>query len=704
MILKLRKLLKILVGFLFLLLLLFTIGTALFIYFFPEERALTLIQNKAEEVLNTPVKIKSLNYGLKGITLTDITVFSSDKENQDLLKIEEASILFSLFSLLRDELHIWSISLNGVILNFYFNDDGTHNYSSLISGINSNGGKSNSEKKGKSIKISRIALNNSILNLGNLPGIYKPLQGEYKIDSIIDLNEDNIYNIHNAEIILPENRGVIKPDVDLLSGDKFKITGKADLEKCSLQWVYRFADNDPGLPFETVTAEVENLEITTEHIKGHAKGFSTLKKTEKKAVVDGWCRVDIKTLLVSIYDVKGTIDRTGFNLDSLVISGKRGSLVSFKASKADALIPDLRILLDFLPRGLYGGVKGSLSFDGKKYNGRLDLSECGLITENEIFSGLSTEIVINNNEFKKENIPVKISGHPCTISIATTGKEFNSFYIFIQSSSINLNEIINRQSSSSSEKFKSAKENDIFINGKIVINEITYDNIKFRNTNIDFDYSGSTIRINKISTSSLSGTITGNGQVSLSGSGPVINTTLNFRNIKIQDFPFQNQELKSRFFGLADGNASLSIIPGKNPEETIKGKIVFNISKGKVVNTGVQNGLILFLAELRYKLRDLEFNKIYGNIDLDTGRYNINSFIFNSEDIRLSLNGVLDSNLHAKNMQMKLEFNNHFIKDIPRPAVAVLNKYQSGRWYVMPFVIKGDITNSKNINLAEGNQ
>ena len=180
--------------------------------------------------------------------------------------------------------------------------------------------------------------------------------------------------------------------------------------------------------------------------------------------------------------------------------------------------------------------------------------------------------------------------------------------------------------------------------------------------------------------------------------------SLNFKNIKIQDFPFQNQELKSRFFGFADGNATLAILPGKNPEDTIKGKVVFNISKGKVVNTGVQNGLILFLAELRYKLRDLEFNKIYGNIDLDTGKYNINSFIFNSEDIRLSINGVLDSNLHADNMQMKLEFNNHFIKDIPRPAVAVLNRYQSGRWYIMPFVIKGDITNSKNISLTDRNQ
>lgn len=706
MIKKIRRFLKILVGLLFLMLLLFTIGTALFIYLFPEEKALAFIQNKAEEALNSPVEIKSLNYGLKGITLKDITVLYSgeDKENINLLKIDEASILFSIFSLFRDEIHIWSVSLNGAVINFYFNKDGTHNFSKLISNLKNNKGKSPADNSGRKVKISRIVLNDSKFILGNLPSDYKPLQGEYNFSSNIDINDNNTFSIHNSRVILPENRGIISPELDLILTDTFLIKGKAELDRCSLLWVYRFADKDPELPFETVTAEVQDLEITADHVKGRAKGFSTLKKTSKKADVEGWCKVDLNTLLVTIYDVKGTIDKSSFNLDSLVISGNRGDLVSFKASKADALIPDLRIVLDFLPKGLYGGVKGGLSYDGKKYNGRLDLSGCGLITESEIFSGLSTEIIINNNEFKKENIPLKIFGNPGTISIATTGSNFDSFYLFLQSNSINLNEIINRYSEGSSSGITAETGDDISVNGKIVVNELTYDSIKFRNTSVDFTYSGSSISINKINTSTLSGSITGSGRVSLSGKKPVINTSLAFRNIKLQDFPFSNDELKNRFFGFADGNASLSVVPGKNPEDTVKGKIVFNISKGKVVNTGVQNGLILFLAELRYKLRDLEFNKIYGNIDLDTGKYNINSFIFNSEDIRLSINGVLDSNLHAKDMQMKLEFNNHFIKDIPRPAVAVLNKYQSGRWYIMPFVIKGDITNSKNINLVDGNQ
>ncbi len=705
MILKIRKILKFFLGSLFFLLLLFSIGAAIFIYFFPEEKALALIKNKTEETLKTKVEIGSINYGLKGVTLSNIIIYNADEndKNSELLKIEEASILLSIFSLIKDEIHIWSINLKGLNVNFFFNDKGEHNFSTLIKNINNRSKGENQNNKGKSVIISRVNIEDTTLNLSNLPGKLKPLHGEYKLDGTIDFKENDIYNIHNSKIILPEGRGVLRPRINLTFVDAFSIKGDVDLEKCSLIWVYRFAENDPDLAFETVTAGVDNLEITSSYVKGHVKGFSTLRKTDKKVNVDGWCNVDINTLLASIYDVRGKLDSTSFNMNSLVISGMRGRMVSFKATNANATISDLRILLDFLPNGLYGGVKGNLSFDGKKYNGLLDFSECGLIKDTEIFSGLSTEIAINNNEFKKENVPVKLFGENSTLSIATTGENFKSFYVFLQSSKINLNEIMNRQTALSTKKITSRKEMDIAVNGKIVLNDITYDKMNFKNTSLDFSFTGKNILINKINTSTLSGIIAGNGQVNLSDSVPSIIASLDFKDLKLQDFPYENENLKNRFFGFADGNASLSIIPGKNAGESIRGKVVFNISKGKVVNTGVQNGLILFLAELRYKLKDLEFNKIYGNIDLDTGIYNINSFIFNSEDIRLSLNGALEKDLNAKDMQMKLEFNNHFIKDIPRPAVAFLNKYQSGKWYIMPFAINGDITNSKNINLVEKN-
>ena len=68
------------------------------------------------------------------------------------------------------------------------------------------------------------------------------------------------------------------------------------------------------------------------------------------------------------------------------------------------------------------------------------------------------------------------------------------------------------------------------------------------------------------------------------------------------------------------------------------------------------------------------------------------------------MNGQIDSDLVAKNMSIKLEFNNHFIKDIPRPAVTVLSEYASGNWYIIPFSANGSITESKNIKMLKKNQ
>jgi len=51
-----------------------------------------------------------------------------------------------------------------------------------------------------------------------------------------------------------------------------------------------------------------------------------------------------------------------------------------------------------------------------------------------------------------------------------------------------------------------------------------------------------------------------------------------------------------------------------------------------------------------------------------------------------------------------LEFNNHFIKDIPRPAMAMFNEYSSGSWFTIPFSINGAITEPKNIKMLKKNQ
>ena len=176
------------------------------------------------------------------------------------------------------------------------------------------------------------------------------------------------------------------------------------------------------------------------------------------------------------------------------------------------------------------------------------------------------------------------------------------------------------------------------------------------------------------------------------------NTFIGFNGIKVQKVAALSTKFKNRIYGVAKGNTNLKFLLNENFINTLKGKIIINIDNGKFVNTGVQNGLGVWLSELKYKLRDLEFRKIYGNIDVSGINYYINSFVLNSKDIRLKINGNINNNLISKKMNINLEFTKNFIQDLPTAAVAIsLRKNLQGSWYIIPFIVNGDITKSKNI-------
>jgi len=148
---------------------------------------------------------------------------------------------------------------------------------------------------------------------------------------------------------------------------------------------------------------------------------------------------------------------------------------------------------------------------------------------------------------------------------------------------------------------------------------------------------------------------------------------------------------------MGSAEASFRVAGGQELTKSLKGKMEFTIQNGKVANTGIQNGLGIWLSELKYKLKDLEFNTIHGNFNIAGNNYYINAFSFTAPDIRLNLEGYLNRNLEG-DMKMDLEFTKNFILDLPNPAFLQLNKYKRGGWYSIPFQIKGkDITESKNI-------
>jgi hypothetical protein len=531
------------------------------------------------------------------------------------------------------------------------------------------------------------------------PDYIKPLEGEYKINSTIHIEDGDSFAVSDTKLVLPDNRGTLFPELKINTSKEFIAKGKVRIEDTSLLWVYRFAKRDPQLPFEIVNGQVNDLEITKNHIIGSAKTTSTLKRSKNILSADGKCTVYLDTESVFLKNVNGKINSSYATVDEMVISAKHGEIQKFNFSNISFQLSDARTIISDLPTSLSGFVKGHISFNNT-YSGRLDIIDLSYKDKTELFSGLTTTIEINNNILKKENIPVILLGHSSKISIATTDDKFKNFYIHISSEKLNVNEIKLGDDKADSEKVNIP----VNITGRIEINDIIYDDLIFKNTKVNIYASGSIVKVNNADTSILSGTIYGMGSIDLSGNVPALQANLKFNNIKVQDIKFNNEQMNNRFFGFADGTANINLLIKENLTDTIKGNASFSINKGKIVDTGIQNGLIIFLSELRYKLKNLEFNRIYGNIDIANGNFNINSFIFNAEDLRLSMNGQINKDLIANNMGMKLEFNNHIVKDIPRPAMAVFNEYASGSWFTIPFSINGVITEGKNIKMLKKNQ
>jgi len=678
-------------------------GIALLFYLYPEESVLNIIKTKSESVLGRKVEIRSLNYSLRGVVLKGVRISDTDEsgnilsDNVPLLKAEEAIISYSLISILKKDFNIKTLYFNRLSVRCVFDNEGKSNFQRLFEEIKSK--TDGSDEKKSTVKISKIILTDCKLIFLNLPRIVKPLEGEYTVNSTINVEDEKKFLITDTGINLPQGRGNLYPDLVIDVTEKFRLTGKVKLENCSMNWVYNFTKKPLPLPFDKVSGFVDNFEISLPVIKGEAKVVSSLKYSKNIVNAEGGCVVDIENRTVLIKDVKNRINNSSSVLNSLLINYNAGKLSRFNVTNLNYSIADLRSLEHKIPSGFSGGLRGSFSYNNSIINGKIQVSDCSYEDRTEILSGLNTEIEVVNNVIRKQNIPVKIFGSDFNISVATTDNNFKSIYLFIKGDKLDVNNIRLSGGKSSSDFYF-----PLNLSGKIILGELIYDTFTFRNNQADFAASGKTIKINRLNTKVLSGSLNGSGSINLAGDYPSAQINARFNNMKVHDVKFSEENLNNRLFGFADGIVNLGFMIKEKMTETIRGNATFNISKGKVVNTGIQNGLIIFLAELRYKLKDLEFNKIYGNIDISGKDLMINSFIFNSEDLRLSMNGRINSDLNAKNMSMKLEFNYHFVKDIPRPAIAVFSKYLSGKWYIIPFALNGNITDSKNIKMLKKNQ
>jgi hypothetical protein len=665
-------------------LLLASIGAVLFVTFYPKENLLAFLTAQAEATLGRKVFVKKIGYSLGGVSLEGVKIFESDSEHSPvLLSSEYVGLGFSLFSILQLELDFDTLIVRNATCNIVFDAGGESNIQRLLTSM------SKKKDSGLSVKISHISLSNAAITIENPPKFLAPLAGTYLVTGKIRI--DKAIRINSCSITLPRSRGKISPELTVENlNNNFRITGSAGIENVSLLWVYQWG-NTAALPYNYVNGKVANLVITRHFITGYTIATATLIDTNKLLSLEGTCHVDLDARSVYISQTAGSIENSTFFLEYLCFT-LGGKLVRFNASKINASMSDLKPLLKFIPSKLFGTVEGYLTYADGLYNGNLSLGSFGWDPETKIISDLQTTLAISENIFNKTDIPFKLYASPCLLSIASTDRSLSKLFINVSSDAVSFD--------SAKNKFSSSDEPmniPMRISGLININQLHCQSFKASGVQLNYELSGNTFIIKGFQFLYANGRVTGNGTIRIPQGSAQASLSLDFNNLQAQDIIYPNQKIRNKFFGIIQGNSKIEFELNDNILQTAKGNVEFTVDRGKLVDTGIQNGLGMFLSELKYKLRDLEFNKIYGNIDIKGNAYQIKSFIFNSNSIRLNITGNFDMNLNASPLNIGLEFTKGFIQDLPAPSQLVLNKYLQGEWYMIPFIMNGDMTESKNL-------
>ena len=663
-------------------------GISLIVYLYPRERVLAILTERAEHSLKRKLTIGGIDYSIRGINLNKLIIYDGLTEKDEVLaRADNGRISMSLNSLLRREFDLNYISVEKLRLNISYKN-GISNLERFIRDIAS------PDKTSFTTKLAYINLSNAVISLQNAPAHLKPLEGDYTINGTLDITDTKKIIISDFSIRLPENRGQISSENLLLSipgNGKFSIKTNAALDNCSLIWVYGWKSGAP-LPFRSFDGTVHNLVITAEEITGQARGYSSLSNSGTLHT-EGFCRIHIPTLHTHIFNASGKTGQSSAFLKTLSIT-RQGEITDIAINTINIDLRDIRGLIPFLPDSIYGRVIGDVSYEKQIINASIKLSGGSLGNETKILSGIDGDFRITNNTFHREAIPVTILDTLFRVSIATVGKKFDRFVINAEAKEMT----ISRNDKGDSSLNLSNITIPASVSGRININKLKIDNYTFNQAGVVYATSRKQITINRAGGKFMGGDLEGKGVIDFSRNSVDIDMGFTFNRVRVQNIAELNEKFKNRVFGTAEGKAevSLRIQNGTDTAKSTKGRLEFTINNGKLVDTGIQNGLGIWLQELRFKLKDLEFNRIYGNFNIVGNNYYVNLFQFDAPDIRMKIDGYFDRDLDG-DMKMNLEFKKSFIQDLPNPALIRLSQFKQGNWYSIPFKIKGNITQSRNI-------
>lgn len=664
-------------------------GVSLLLYVYPKDKVRALAIDRAEKALKRKVTIGGIDYSIRGIYLTDVRIFDGPTEKDEVLARAGASrISVSLNSLLKRRFDLNNISIEGLQLNIAYKK-GDSNLHRLVRDLMPK------EKSAFTTKLAYINLAKAKISLQNAPAGMKPLEGAYTVSGTIDISDSKNIEVSDCVIHLPEKRGTLKTDtIRIVTGEKGAFSVKADarLENCSLLWVYGWKDGGP-LPFKSFDGKVDGLVITGDEVTGHARG-SSLLSNGKILTADGHCKVNINTLHTLIFNATGETGKSSAQMKTLSIP-KSGDIDRLVISKLGVDFADVRDLVPFLPNNLYGTAAGSFSYENGVFNSEIRISGGALGHRKKIISDINETVRIVNNSFQKENISLTILDTPFHVSVATLGRNFDKLVINADAREMT----IDTGKNSDTETNFSGIAIPVTVTGRVSLQKVFIDKYAFSQVYTAFSTTRRQINLNKVTAKFMGGELEGRGVIDFSKNAMDVDTSFTFERIRVQNIAELSEKFRNRFFGTAQGRAELGfrVAQGAETAKSAKGRLEFTISNGKLVDTGIQNGLGVVLSEMRYKLKDLEFNRIYGNFNILGGNYYVNLFQFEAPDIRMKLDGYMNKELEG-DLKMSLEFNKAFIQDLPNPALLQLNQYKRGGWYTIPFRIKGNITQSNNIS------
>ena len=663
--------------------------TLLFFLFFPKDKISSVIVSKARSTLNRHIEAGKIDYSAGGIKIHSVKIHETDSaESEVMISIKSVSVRFSLLSLLKDDFQLKKIYFNDAEINIRY-DNGKYNLKSLIDDMKQNNSGDGASKPD-------IKFSNCMVNLISTENEYNPARGSYIFGG--DLSFDGeIIEADNFSVTLPESRGNIETEfIVTKENDKTVISGNLNILKLRLDWLYQIK-NITGLPFVEANGKLSAFVLKDGIIEGKAEAKSQMSKGGFLEA-DGKLKIIFSEKNITVEDAEASLNHSKAKVTYLNII-TTGPQINFTAASSDLMLQDIFPYLNFIPSGIDGHYKGAASYRAHKLNLEGDLSNGSFLKTKNLITGVNTKISVKNNIFSHENISFTFRNKPASISIASLDESLENFAANISIPDAETDDFSILGEALGQSKSSPSKTT---VKGTLSLGQIKFKKGVAEKVNLKFSKSGNTLSVPSISFNLFDALFAGEFYISdLSGKGNG-NFKMRFSNLKIQKLSELDDNFSDRAFGIAEGKAegNFSLSATKISDE-LNYHSEFSITNGKITNTGLQNNLGFLLDPLKHKLRDIEFNRIYGSFDAYGPKYSIRQIAFTSRDIKLSVAGDVNKD-KSGNINIKLEFNNDFIADIPNIAYINLSKYKSGKWYLIPIRAKGsDITKKDNYNIVD---